>query len=96
MPQFLVVAHDGTDPEALDRRMATRPAHLANVKPLFEAGNIIAGGAMLDDAGKMVGSAQIVEFATRADLDRWLETEPYVTQKVWQRIEITPMRLAGR
>ena len=92
--QYFVLAHDGTDPGALARRMAARPAHLEGIKPMLENGSLIVGGALLDDAGQMKGSMCIVDFATKAELDHWLATDPYVTQKVWQRIEVTPMRVA--
>ena len=94
MPQYVVTAHDGTDPDAMARRMAARPAHLANVKPMVEAGRIIAGGALLNDAGDMIGSVSIVDFPDRAALDQWLATDPYVTGKVWQQIDVKPFRLA--
>lgn len=94
MPQYVVTAHDGTDPDAMARRMAARPAHLANVKPMVEAGRIIAGGALLNDAGDMIGSVSIVDFPDRAALDQWLATDPYVTGKVWQKIDVKPFRLA--
>ncbi len=94
MPQYVVTAHDGTDPDAMARRMAARPAHLANVKPLVEAGRIIAGGALLNDAGDMIGSVSLVDFPDRAALDQWLATDPYVTGRVWQTIDVQPFRLA--
>jgi uncharacterized protein YciI len=94
MPQYVVIAYDGEDAEALDRRMAVRQAHLANVAPMVEAGRLKAGGAILDDAGKMIGSVSILDFPDRAGLDHWLATDPYVTGKVWQKIEVMPFRLA--
>jgi hypothetical protein len=94
MPQFVVIAYDGTDAAALDRRMAVRPAHLENVKPMVDAGQLKAGGAILDDAGKMIGSVTICDFPDRAALVHWLATDPYVTGNVWQKIEIKPFRLA--
>ena len=94
MPQYVVIAYDGTDAAALDRRMAVRPAHLENVKPMVAAGQLVAGGAILDEAGKMVGSVVICDFAEKADFDHWLNTDPYITGKVWQKIEVKPFRLA--
>jgi uncharacterized protein YciI len=95
MPQYVVIAYDGTDAGAEARRMAARPAHLENVRPMAEDGRIIAGGALLDEAGeKMIGSVSLVEFPDRAALDHWLATDPYVTGGVWQRIEVKPFRLA--
>ena len=92
--QFLVVAYDGTDSEAPARRQSVREAHLAGAREMSTNGAMICGGALLDDDGGMVGSACIVEFADRAALDAWLETDPYVTAKVWQKIEVTPFRRA--
>jgi uncharacterized protein YciI len=37
-----------------------------------------------------------VDFASREDLDRWLKSDPYVTEGVWVDIEVKPIRLALR
>lgn len=92
--QFLVVAHDGTDAEARQRRLAVREAHLDGARRMAENGSMVCGGALLDDDGDMIGSACVVEFADRAALDAWLESDPYVTGDVWRRIEVTPFRRA--
>ena len=92
--QFLVVAYDGTDEGALARRMAVREAHLDGARARAASGMTIVGGALLDGDGKMIGSASIVEVASRAELDAWLENDPYVTGDVWRRIEVTPFRRA--
>ena len=42
----------------------------------------------------MVGSACVAQFATRAELDAWLRTDPYVTGDVWQDIQVLPYRVA--
>jgi uncharacterized protein len=94
MAQFLVLAYDGTDEGAAARRAAVRPSHFEGIKPMVGKGEIRAAGAILDDAGKMVGSAIFAEFPSRAELDAWLENEPYVQQKVWQKVEVRPFRLA--
>ncbi len=96
MSQFLVLAYDGTDPAAEARRGAARNAHLARIMPMVERGEVVLGGAILDDAEVMIGSAAIVDFPTRADLDAWLAQDPYVTGGVWQRIEVRPFRIAVR
>jgi uncharacterized protein YciI len=94
MPQYVIVAWDGTDAGATARRQAARPAHMLNVAPLVESGRLVIGGAILNDAGDMTGSVCILDVPTRADVDQWLATDPYVTGKVWQRIEIHPMRIS--
>ncbi|HLZ66172.1 MAG TPA: YciI family protein [Aliidongia sp.] len=92
--QFLVIARDGADEGAQGRRMAARPAHFERLPAMLEAGEVLMGGAMLDDAGRMIGSSLLVDFPDRAALDRWLEREPYVTGDVWLDIEVVPFRLA--
>lgn len=94
MQQFAIIAFDGTDAAALSRRLAAREAHLQNVGLLKAKGRFTEGGAMLDDAGNMIGSVMIVSFPSRSDLDDWLKTDPYVTGRVWDRIEIKPYRSA--
>lgn len=92
--QFMIVAYDGTDEGALNRRLAVRDSHIAGAIELKNKGNLIAGGAILDDAGRMIGSTTYVAFESRAELDAWLERDPYVTGHVWRDITITPIRLA--
>ena len=63
------------------RRQAARPAHLEVIKPMVEQGELRAAGAILDDAGDMVGSAIFAEFPTREHLDAWLAREPWDIQQ---------------
>ena len=35
-----------------------------------------------------------VEFDSKAELDQWLASDPYVTGKVWQDINVQQIRLA--
>lgn len=94
--EFLLLAYDGNDPEAMNRRLGARQAHLDGVRAMIEAGTFIDGGAILNDAGDMVGSTLYVEFDSREDLDTWLKTDPYVTAGVWVDIEVKPIRLVFR
>lgn len=92
--QFMVLGYDGTDAEAPQRRQAVRPRHLELSAQLKEQGRQLYGAALLDDAGAMIGSLMVYDFPSRAALDAALETEPYITGNVWQRIEIQPCRVA--
>ena len=94
MAQCLVLAYDGADADAPDRRRAARPAHFEGIRPMAEKREILAAGAILDDEGTMIGSVLFMEFSSRAELDAWLERDPYVLQGVWQRVEVKPFRLA--
>ena len=95
MLQYIVYAWDGTDDSALERRMNARPAHFEYARKLKSENNFILGGAMLDDAGKMIGSTMVVQFESEEGLKVWLEEEPYVNGKVWEKIEIRPFRVAA-
>lgn len=92
--QFLVMAYDGKDADALNRRLAAREAHLGGAQALKKDGRLIAGGALLDAEGKMIGSTLYVEFDSRAELDAWLQNDPYVKGDVWRDITVHPIRLA--
>lgn len=92
--QFLLIAYDGKDPDALLRRMNVREDHLMKISGLKKAGEFILGGAILDDSGKMIGSMIVYDFPDRQALDERLKSEPYFTEGVWERIEIQPFRLA--
>ena len=87
--QFLVKAYDGDG--VLEKRMEVRPRHLEGMKVLGR--QVICAGGLLDDEGKMKGSALVMEFPDRAALDEYLKNEPYVTTDVWQKIEVETMNV---
>ena len=82
--QFLVKAHDGEN--MLEKRMAVRPRHLEGMAKLGK--HIVCAGGLLDDEGKMKGSALVMDFETREGLDEYLANEPYVLEQVWEKIEV--------
>jgi uncharacterized protein YciI len=94
MPQFLVLADDYSDDEALNRRMLSREAHLRRMSIEKTEGRFIIGGAKLDEQNKMCGSMLVVELQSRQSVEQWLSADPYVTSKVWEHIEIIPFRVA--
>lgn len=92
--QYLLVAFDGTDDEALDRRMKVREDHLHKISFLKKRGEFKCGGAILDDDGKMIGSMIVYDYPDRQTLDASLKNEPYFTEGVWTKVEIRPFRIA--
>ena len=95
MIQFNIYAIDYTDADALNRRMAVRPAHFEGIQKLKDKGHYIIGGALLDDDGKMIGSSLIVQFETEAAFYEYLKIEPYILGIVWGNITIRRMRVAS-
>jgi len=89
--QFLVIAYDGQD--ASERRLALRDKHLAAANHLRAIGNLLYAAVMLDGNGQPNGSMEVVQFDSRADFDRWLQQEPFVTGQVWAKVDVTPCRI---
>jgi uncharacterized protein len=94
MLQYVIIAEDGKDEQALERRAEVRPLHLAGAKKLKENNNFVFGGATLDDAGNMRGSIMIVQFENEAQFRNWYASEPYITGGVWKVIEVKKFRVA--
>ncbi len=94
MPQYLIIARDGEDAEAVERRMKARPLHFEKARELKKENSFITGGAILDDQGNMIGSMMVVQFDNEDGLLEWMQSEPYVVGNVWQSIEVKPFRLA--
>lgn len=95
--QFLVIGYDGEDAGAPERRMAVREKHLADSQRMYASGKWQDSGALLDDAGTMIGSFVVCDYASREELEReWLHCDPYVTGGVWTRIEIHPVLISPR
>ena len=89
--QFVITAHDGHN--MLEKRMAIRQRHLDNMARMMEQGHVICAGGILDEDGKFAGSALVMDFADRKQLDDYLESEPYVKEKVWDEIKIERMNV---
>ncbi len=87
--QFLIRAYDGAG--KLEKRMEVRPRHLEGMKKLSD--HIITAGGLLDEEGKMKGSALVMDFDSRQELDDYLANEPYVLAEVWEKIEVEPINV---
>lgn len=94
MQQYVIIAKDGVDDEAINRRLAVRAQHLEGASILKQQNNFIIGGAMLNKQGIMCGSVMIVQFETEHEFENWKRNEPYIINGVWQHIEIMPFKVA--
>ncbi|MDG2174966.1 MAG: YciI family protein [Gammaproteobacteria bacterium] len=91
--QFVVTALDFSDPDALDRRMQNREAHIANIQQLIAHGHYLSGGAIINEEGNMIGSTSHMEFPDRESLEKCLHSDPYIAGKVWEHIDIKAVKL---
>ena len=91
--QFVIIARDHQDAEALSRRLNEREAHIELSNQAIKNGEQLYGVAILNNEDKMCGSVMIVNFSTELELKNWLSKEPYITGKVWDNIEILPCKV---
>ena len=82
--QYIVRAYDGEN--MLEKRMEVRPRHLENMSNV--KGKVLFAGGLLDDEGKMKGSVLIFDFDDPALIDDYLASEPYIQEKVWEKVEV--------
>jgi uncharacterized protein YciI len=94
---FAVIARDGTDPGAAERRMAVRPRHFDRLAPEVAAGRVRLGGAILDaPEGRMVGSIIVLALPDEDAVRAWLAEEPYATEGEWQEIRVERWRIGAQ
>ena len=89
MPLFLLTCMD--HPGGLDRRMATREAHLEYVRG--KSGVMKLGGPFLDADGQMIGSLIIVEVDDLAAAQAFTDNDPYNKNGVFQSVDIKPFKV---
>jgi len=94
MPQFLILADDYKDPDALSRRLSVREEHLNRVRKEKQEGRFIIGGAKLNEQGNMHGSMLVVQLENEEAVRQWINDDPYVKGRVWDKIEILPFKVA--
>ena len=89
MALFVMTCIDHKD--ALDRRMAARPDHLAYVAD--NRALVKIAGPLLDDAGGMAGSLFIIEADDKAAVEAFTAADPYVLANVFERVEIRSFKI---
>lgn len=93
---YAIEGHDG--PDTLERRMQTRPAHLARLVALKDAGRLLLAGPCpaidAEDPGPagFSGSIVIAEFESLDAARAWADADPYVEAGVYARVDVRPFR----
>ena len=95
---FAIIATDVAN--SLEKRKGARPAHIARLQVLFDAGRLFVAGAFpsieSDDPGPagFSGSMILAEFPSQADAKTWADADPYVAAGVYAQVQIKPFRKA--
>ena len=89
----------GTDrKDSLAARLAARPAHLARLEALCDAGRLRLAGPFpsvdAEDPGPagFAGSLVVAEFGSLAEARAWADLDPYVAQGVYASVDVRPFR----
>ena len=83
---FVIIGYDS--PDARERRPAVRPAHLAHLEPEAKAGRIRLAGPLLDRTGSLI----VLEAASLAEVWALVARDPYVTEGIFNRVEVKPFQ----
>jgi len=91
----------GTDvPNSFEKRNAARPAHLARLEQLRDAGRLLLCGPFpaidAEDPGPAgyTGGLIVAEFDSLEDARAWTQADPYVSAGVYASFDVTPFRRA--
>jgi uncharacterized protein YciI len=83
---------------SLANRLQARPAHLARLEQLQEAGHLVLAGPhpAIDSpdpgAAGFSGSLVVAEFASLKDAQAWADADPYVAAGVYARVTVKPFK----
>ena len=92
---FIVIAYDGTDEKAIERRIVVREDHMQVFNEMFDSGKWLYAVGILNDDGVHIGSMVVCDFPSREELeDQWLKRKPYILGNVWENIEIKRAEVA--
>lgn len=83
---FVIIGHDGPDGAKL--RPKVREAHLSNLRPLVAQGKVILAGPFTDGSGSLI----VVDVDSEAEATAFAHSDPYVTEGVFERVEVKPFR----
>ncbi len=89
---FGVIARDFKGEAIVNKRLTLREKHLARIKEYQLSGYILDGGAMLNADNQMIGSMLLVDFETEASVLKFLHSDIYHREGVWETFEIIPLK----
>lgn len=93
---YAIISEDVAD--SLSLRVAARPAHLARLQALQDAGRLLLAGPhpALDsehpgDAG-FTGSLIVAEFDSLQAAQAWADCDPYIEAGVYAKVSVKPFK----
>lgn len=93
---YAIMSDDVAD--SLSKRQSVRPAHLARLQALQDAGRLIIAGPhpTIDSVNPatagFTGSLVVAEFASLEDAQNWANIDPYMDAGVYARVVVKPFK----
>ncbi len=93
---YAIISEDVSD--SLPMRKSARPAHLARLNQLKDAGRLLIAGPHpaidCEDPGEagFSGSLVVAEFDSLADAQAWADTDPYIEAGAYARVTVKPFK----
>jgi hypothetical protein len=93
---YAIVGRDR--PDSLPVRARVRPAHLERARALADQGRLVVAGPFpavdAADPGPagFTGSLIVAEFESLEDAQAWIAGDPYVTEGVFEHVDVRPFR----
>ena len=93
---YAIIAEDVAD--SLEKRLATRPAHLERLNALRDQGRLILAGPHpaidTEDPGEagFSGSLIVAEFNSLEDAEAWAADDPYQHAGVYAKVTVKPFK----
>jgi len=85
-------------PGSLEKRLSARPAHIARLTELQNAGRLVVSGPFpaidSSDPGPagFTGSLIVAEFASLAEAKSWADADPYIAAGVYAKVSVKPFK----
>lgn len=93
---YMICATDVAD--SLENRLNARPAHLARLNGLKDAGRLVMAGPFpavdSPDPGPagFTGSLVVAEFDSLEDAQAWADADPYIEAGVYESVIVKPYK----
>jgi uncharacterized protein YciI len=93
---YAIISQDVAD--SLEKRLGARPAHLARLEALRDAGRLVLAGPHpaidSNDPGPagFTGSLVVAEFASLEEAQAWADADPYIATGVYAQVAVKPFK----
>lgn len=83
---YVIIGRDA--PDAKEKRPLHRPAHLAHLEPLADAGKVVLAGPLLDGTGSLI----VLDIDSAEEVWSLVSRDPYVIHGIFGSVEVRPFK----